>query len=335
VLARPRGYAGALDTLAGVRALLVTNPAATTTTAKVRDVLVRALSSDLSLEVAETTHRGHARELAVQAAADGVDVVVTLGGDGTVNETVDGLLQDGPGPHVPTLAVVPGGSTNVFARALGRSQDPVEAVAEILSSLRAGRTRRVGLGSASARLAGADAWTRPRWFVFSAGLGFDADVIARVEAQRARGRRSSGLLYLRAGAASFLLGPDRRRPPMTLHVPGEEPVPGLFLCLVSNVSPWTYLGETPINVSPEASFDTGLDVFSLGRVGPLAMVNHLRRSMAREPDSRGRGVHRWHDLPELTLTSERPQGWQLDGDHLGEATGLRLRAVPAALDVVV
>ncbi|KGH44701.1 DeoR faimly transcriptional regulator [Modestobacter caceresii] len=321
-----------------MRALLVANPAATTTTRKVRDVLVRALSSELDLELAETAHRGHARELAAQATADGIDLVVTLGGDGTVNEAANGLLTAGPGPDVPMLAVVPGGSTNVFARALGRSRDPVEATGEILDSLRAGRTRLVSLGTAEARAGGAGAtegWTTPRWFVFAAGMGFDADVISRVEAQRARGRRSTGSLYIGAGVNAFLLGRDRRRPPMTLQLPGAAPVDGLFLALVSNVSPWTYLGARPIDPSPEASFDTGLDLFAMGRVGVVRMLHHVRQTMAARPDARGRGVHRWHDLGELTLTSTRPQGWQLDGDHLGTATGLRVRSVPDALRVVV
>jgi diacylglycerol kinase family enzyme len=321
-----------------MRALLVVNPAATTTTRKVRDVLVRALSTELKVDVAETTHRGHARELAVQAAAEGVDVVVTLGGDGTVNEATNGLLAEGPGPHVPMLAVVPGGSTNVFSRALGHSRDPVEATGEILDSIRAGRSRLVPLGTASAHTGAddtAEGWTAPRWFVFAAGMGFDADVISRVEAQRARGRRSTGGLYVRAGVNAFVLGRDRRRPPLTLEVPGEPPVDGLFLALVSNVSPWTYLGSRPIDPSPEASLDSGLDVFAMGRVGVVRMLHHLRQTMAARPDARGRGVHRWHDLGELTLTSTRAQGWQLDGDHLGTATGLRVRSVRDALRVVV
>src|SRR3954471_23835481 len=120
-----------------MRALLVANPAATTTNRKERDVLVRALSSELKVDVAETEHRGHARELAPQAPAEGVDVVVPRGCDGTVNEAANGLLSTGPGPHVPMLAVVPGGSTNVFSRALGRSRDPVEANGVILDSIRA------------------------------------------------------------------------------------------------------------------------------------------------------------------------------------------------------
>jgi diacylglycerol kinase family enzyme len=340
-----------------MRALVVVNPAATSTTAKMRDVLVGALGSELKVDLVETGHRGHARELAVGAAADDVDVVVALGGDGTVNEVVNGLLTRGPSPQLPMLAVVPGGSTNVFSRALGRSRDPVEATAEILDSLRAGRTRLVSLGTvratgtstaplvdpdparASAEAA-ADAaahepeWTPERWFVFAAGLGFDAEVIARVEARRAQGRRSTGPLYVREATAAFLFGRERRRPAMTLQVPGQDPLPGLFLCLVSNVSPWTYLGARPVNPSPEASFDAGLDVFAMGRRGPLRMLHTLRQALAREPDARGRGVHRWHDLEELSLTASRPQGWQVDGDHLGTATGLRVRHVPAALRVV-
>src|SRR5918997_5417041 len=198
-----------------MRALVVVNPAATTTTAKMRDVLVGALASELKLDVVETAHRGHGRELGLQAAAECMDLVVSVGGDGTVNEVVNGLLSDGPAPPLPMLAVVPGGSTNVFSRALGRSRDPVEATAEILASLRAGRTRLVSLGTVRASgtstaplvepdpaLASAEAavdaaaheqdWTPERWFVFAAGLGFDAEVISRVEARRATGRRSTG-----------------------------------------------------------------------------------------------------------------------------------------------
>ncbi|MGK5170606.1 diacylglycerol/lipid kinase family protein [Geodermatophilus sp. CPCC 205761] len=339
-----------------MRALVVANPAATTTTRGVRNDVLTTLAGDLKVDLAETAHRGHGRDLARQARTEGVDVVVALGGDGTVNEVVNGLLADGPGPDVPVLAVVPGGSTNVFSRAVGRSRDPLTAATEIVDCLRDGRTRRVALGTASARgtttrpahvpdpaLAQAVAdtaaathpeWTDPRWFVFSAGLGFDADVIGRVEAHRARGRRSTGLLYVREATSAFVLGHERRRPAMTLELPEEPALDGLFLCLVSNVAPWTYLGTRPVNPSPEASFETGLDVFAMGRMGVFRMLHHVRQVLARRPDARGRGVHRRHDLPWLTLTAERPQGWQVDGDHLGTATGLRVTSVPAALRVV-
>ena len=317
-----------------MRALVVVNPAATATTAKTRDVLLRALGSELKVDLAETTHRGHARELGARAVEDGVDVVVALGGDGTVNEVVNGLLADGPAEELPALAVVPGGSTNVFSRALGRSRNPVEATAEIIDSLRAGRIRSVGLGTASARRPGSGEWTPPRWFVFAAGLGFDAEVIERVELRRAQGRRSTGALYVREATAAFLVGAERRHPAMTLHLPGHDPVERLFLCLFSNVSPWTYLGGRPVQPSPEASFDAGIDVFALARRGTVRMLRTVRQTLAREATPHGRGVHRWHDLPAATVEASRPLGWQLDGDHLGSADALRIEGVASALRVV-
>ena len=138
-----------------MRALLVVNPKATTTTQRGREVIARALASELKLEVVETGYRGHAAALALRGARDGVDLVVALGGDGTVNEVVNGLLTDGPQPGTPALAVVPGGSTNVFSRALGQSQNLVEATGDILATLRARESgpvgRVIGLGKAGSR----------------------------------------------------------------------------------------------------------------------------------------------------------------------------------------
>src|SRR5690606_32018951 len=154
--------------------------------ADLRDVISRALSSEVKLEVAATEHRGHARDLARQAAEQGsADVVIALGGDGTVNEVVNGLLHhatrpllaaepglspeavtDTGGEHGPRLAVVPGGSTNVFARALGLPNDAVEATGALLDAIRAGRERPVGLALASGTPGTPDAEVPPRWFTF-------------------------------------------------------------------------------------------------------------------------------------------------------------------------
>src|SRR5215218_6177593 len=115
-----------------MRALLIVNPHATSTTPGGRDVLAAALSSELKLDVAVTTHRGHAAELAEQAARDGFGLVVAHGGDGTVNEVVNGLLSAGEQLTKPALGVVPGGSANVFGAGLGMSFDPVEATSRLL-----------------------------------------------------------------------------------------------------------------------------------------------------------------------------------------------------------
>lgn len=109
-----------------MRAVLIVNPNATSTTAAGRDLLAHALESRVALTVTHTDHRGHAIEIAERARTDRVDVIIVHGGDGTVNEVVNGLLgQPGnrrPDPAgLPAVAVVPGGSANVFARALGIS----------------------------------------------------------------------------------------------------------------------------------------------------------------------------------------------------------------------
>src|ERR1700722_8316170 len=122
-----------------MRAVLIVNPTATSTTPAGRDLLAHALKSRLKLTVEHTNHRGHGTELARQAAADGVDLVVVHGGDGTVSGVVNGLLgrpgTSTPGTAVPAVAVVPGGSANVLARSLGISKDPIAATNQLIQLL--------------------------------------------------------------------------------------------------------------------------------------------------------------------------------------------------------
>ncbi len=306
-----------------MRALLVVNPKATTFSARVRDVLAHALASETRLELVETKARGHAVELSAGATEQGYDVVVALGGDGTVNEVVNGLLAAGPGPQVPALAVVPGGNANVFARALGLAADPVEATGQLLDALREDRRRTLGLGRAN-----------ERWFTFCAGLGLDAAVVRGVERKRARGARATPGLFVRTGVQQFFRSRARREAPMTLHLEGRDPEP-LALALVCNTNPWTYLGQRPVQPCPQASFDTGLDLFGLRSLQTTPTLRHLRQILSSAPRPRGRRVLGVHDAHELLLTGTRPLPLQVDGDDLGDVDRLVLRSVPDALQVVV
>ena len=301
------------------------NPKATTTSARTRDVLVRALGSDLKLDVATTRHRGHAIEIAAAARADGLDVVVALGGDGTVNEVVNGLLVDGPGADVPALGVVPGGSTNVFARAIGLPADPVEATSHLLDAVREGRRRTIGLGRVD-----------ERWLTFCAGMGLDAEVVKRVEERRAAGHLSTHRLYVRTSVRQFFTGTERRNPPLTLTRTGHEPVEGLFLGIVSNTAPWTFLGDRPLNPTPLASFDTALDVFALTSLRTVRTLRHLRQLLlASGRGPTGRDVVSLHDVEEFEISAASPVVCQVDGDVIGERSHLRFRSVARALDVLV
>ena len=327
-----------------MRALLVVNPAATTTSARTRDVLTHALASDLKLEVAQTQYRGHARDLAQQATEGGeTDLVVALGGDGTVNEVVNGLLANGPDPDShPRLAVVPGGSTNVFARALGLPNDVVEATGALLDALRDGSERTIGLGLAAGTPGSEDEGVPERWFTFCAGFGFDAGVVGRVEQQRERGKRSTHALYVRQVVRQFLIEANRRRGVLTLERPGGTEggagtVENLALAIICNTAPWTYLGNRPIYPSPDASFDTALDLFALSKLSPSAVARYATQLLTSTPQRGPHGKHALslHDLTNFTLHSQVPLPFQMDGDHLGLRTSVTFTGVRRALRVIV
>jgi len=303
-------------------------------------LVVRALGSRLELETAQTRYRGHARELAAASAEAGFDIVVTFGGDGTVNEVVNGLMRcqvpagdsaavEGPssageaGPaRRPAIAPVPGGGANVFARTLGLPPDPAEAVRRILAAVDSGAWRTIGLG-----LAG------DRYFTFSAGLGVDAEVVAEVDRRRASGGRASTLLYLRTALRRYYVT-DRRHPALTLTAPGQSPVPGLFMGVVTNSSPWTYLGSHPVRPA-HADFSSGLDLFALRRLrtlSTLAALRHMMRTSDELPS--GRDVVSAAALAELAFQADRPIAFHIDGEYMGETEGVSFRFVPEALCVL-
>lgn len=309
-----------------MRAVLVVNPKATATTAAGRDVLAHALASQVKLEVLETDYRGHAMAAATQAMVDGADLVVAHGGDGTVNEVVNGLLASGPGSTVPMLGIVPGGSANVFARSLGLPRDPVDATHQLLHALEDRRQRQVGLGRVTS-----SGGELPRWFTFSAGVGWDADVVAEVD--RKRGKKASPALYTRVALTQYLK-PAHGEPQLTVEVDGEEPVSGLRLVFVSNTDPWTYLGSRPIHLNRRCDFEGDLGVFALHSLALPTVLRHLRQAISRKGETRGRRLLRRDDVPALRVTSATPVRVQCDGDLLGERTSVEFSSVRHALTVV-
>jgi diacylglycerol kinase family enzyme len=116
--------------------------------------------------------------------------------------------------------------------------------------------------------------------------------------------------------------------------PGAAPVE-LALALVCNADPWTYLGERPVRPCPEASFDTGLDLFGLTSAPPRAVARHLSQILAKDGHPHGKRVVALHDVDELVLSSAVPLPFQLDGDDVGDRDRVVLRAVPGAVEVLV
>ncbi|GAA1006700.1 diacylglycerol kinase [Acrocarpospora pleiomorpha] len=322
-----------------MRALLLVNPKATSTNRRSRDVLLRALGAAVDLTVEETGYRGHAAVLASTAGAKGFDAVAVLGGDGTVNEVANGLMAD---EVRPALIIIPGGSANVLARALGLPNHPIEATGAILEALRDGRRRTISLGQAAwdldetlgnGGLPMADRGSR--YFTFCAGLGWDAEVIRAVEGLRSAGYRASPTLYVHTALRHYFMT-DRRHPAMTLRRPGFADDRGIFQAIVSNTAPWTYVGNRPVNPTPWAGFDTGLDLIGLQRMGLPAMLRLFRQIVGeRSGLPAGKHLVQAHDEAEFTLSAERPVAFQLDGDYLGERERVVFRSIPDALQVLV
>ena len=316
-----------------MRAVLIVNPAATSTTPAARDLLANALKSRLELTVEHTNHRGHGHELARKAVEDGVDLVVVHGGDGTVSGVVNGLLgppaasPSGPAGKVPAIAVVPGGSANVLARSLGIAKDPIAAtnqLIQLLDDYRRHQTwRRIGLIDCG-----------EQWAVINAGMGVDAEVVAGVDSRRKKGVKVTPLRYWRV-AIPVAVAFSRRDPQLTLELPGREPIPGVHFAWVSNTTPWTYSDNRPMVTNPGCSFETGLGVFAVDSMKVFPTLRLLRQILSKKADPQAKQLIRDDDAACLRVTSPgAPVASQFDGEYLGLRESMTFRAVRDALAVV-
>jgi diacylglycerol kinase family enzyme len=303
-----------------VKVLLIVNAAASSVTPRARVVIQKALGADHDLSVAVTSRRGHAERLARGAAHDGTEVVVCLAGDGTLNEAANGLA----GSSV-SLAPLPGGSTNVFARTIGVARDPLEATGQLLASLARRSHRRIGLGVVNSRR-----------FLFHTGIGFDAAVVAEVEKRNELKRYAGHPLFVASAVNTWFRHYDHSRPRFSITLPDGGAVEGCYLAIVSKTSPYTFLGPRPLVLAPEAGLDSSLSLpaFRTLRVVPVmgAVISALGTGalLRRHP----RVVSR-SSLESLTVTGPAPFPYQVDGDHLGDAGRLDFTYEPDALTIVV
>jgi diacylglycerol kinase family enzyme len=306
-----------------VRGLLIVNQHATSMTGTIADLAIRSLSGLVDLDVERTQYRGHARDLA--AAAD-ADLIIVHGGDGSVNEAVNGMMsRDGAGPQGrPLIAIIPGGGANVLARGLGLPVDAAAAIRRLRESLAAGRYRTIGLG-----LAG------DRYFTFSAGLGWDAEVVGEVDRLRAEGHRESATLFLRTMVRTYYRATDRRRPALTLERDGESPVSDLFMTIITNRSPWTYLHSRAVLPVPNPDFSSGLDLLAMRRLRLVRIVSAVGQMLyIRGRAPRGRDLMSVLGSESLAVRSSRPIALQVDGEYLGETEAVKFQFVPHALRIV-
>jgi diacylglycerol kinase family enzyme len=255
-----------------------------------------------------TTAAGEATELTRSAGA--VDAIYVFGGDGTFNEVLNGIEQDVP------LGFLPGGGTSVLPRALGLPRNPARAAQRIAE----GRTRRVGLGRVNGRR-----------FGFSAGVGFDAELVRKVDelGRRPDGRRPGDVAFVKV--ASGALWGRRGRFDEQLEVEGAGRA---AFVLVANCSPYTYAGTMALDLVPGASFDEGL-----AYVAPVAVrARDLPRLLLR--GARGSGLEDGRtlaarDLDRIVVHCDEPLPLQVDGEDTGDVRDAVYEAERHAVTVFV
>lgn len=303
-----------------MKLLLLVNSSASSVTARARVVIRKALSADHDVTLAATSRRGHAMRLAQGAAVDRTEVVVVLGGDGTVNEAANGLA----GTHT-ALAALPGGSTNVFARTIGLPNDPIEATGDLLEALAQRSIRRVGLGAVNGR-----------YFLFHVGMGYDAAVVEQVERRGSIKRWAGHPLFMYAGLLTWFSHFDRRHPGFAVHHADGTTTDDAYFTIVFNTNPYTFLGNRPFDVAPEATLDRGLVVMTSRSMRIDAILRLVAAGLRGEHRVSGlRHVDYRTDVSALTVVGHRDVPYQVDGDFLGRLDRLEFRHQPEVLDLVL
>ena len=270
-----------------------------------------------SVQVVETNERGHATRFAKDAADRGVDAVVAFGGDGTLNEVATGLAGS-----QTALMMLPGGSTNVFVRSLGASNDPVIALQQFSSGLDHDNIHPISLGRANGR-----------YFCFHAGIGFDAAVVELVERRASLKRIIGQPLFALSALQAWFRSYDRKYPHFSVEVDGKK-IPNGYFTVVLNSNPYTYVGKMAVNLSTAASLDKKLVAVTFRKLTTPLMVRTIIQSVRQDQINASPGIDVRTDVDDVKINFSAPFPYQLDGDYLGEQTSLHIQHCPDALRLV-
>ena len=312
-----------------VRILLVVNSFASSVTARNTVIVHRALSQRHEVQVVETNRRGHATRFAQDAAHRGLDLVVSFGGDGTLNEVATGVAGTDT-----ALGVLPGGSTNVFARTIGLPNDPVAAADRLVNSLDepANNIRPIGLGRVNGR-----------FFCFHTGIGYDAAVVRTVETRASLKRWAGHPLFIYAALKTWAVGYDRDHPHFRVladEAIGGDDITGVhsdrqvddgYFTVVMNTNPYSFLGNRPMDLSPAAGLDKPLVAITFRTMSAVAIIKTLAGALKGGGVTPSEHVSVLTDVSELLVENPEPFPYQVDGDYLGETTRLHFRHVPEAV----
>lgn len=256
----------------------------------------------------------HATELAEASHRD-YDAIVAFSGDGGFNEVLNGADGDIP------LGFVPGGGTSVLPRALGLPREPVEAARTIAGALTAGRSRRISLGRVNGRR-----------FGFNAGVGFDAELVRRVDAlgRTVDGRRAGDLKFILEVVRLIAENRGRFRPALEIEGRGRA-----AFALVANCDPYAFAAGLPLHIAPQARFELGLDLVAPIEVRPTTIPRLARYMVTGKGQESDAELVYAHDVDRVVLRCDAPMALQTDGEDLGDVTEVVCEAERDAVSVLV
>ena len=291
------------------RSTLIVNPYATEVTMDRVDRIADVLPGQVDVRLTE--RRGHATELAQEAVAAGVDAIYVFSGDGGFNEVLNGVDGDIP------LGFVPGGGTSVLPRALGLPRTPVAAAEQLAR----GQSRRISLGRVNGRR-----------FGFNAGLGFDAELVRRVDGlgRKPDGRRPGDVAF--AWTAVRTIVDHRASWDTRLELEGFGRA---AFVLFANCDPYTYAGARPLHVAPEARFELGIDFVAPIRVRPTTVPSFLLRLLRGSTSATTGDVLVGHDLDRVVVWCDGPLPLHVDGEDLGDVQEAVFESQRDAVTVLV
>ncbi len=295
------------------RIALIVNPYASAVTYSRVEAVAGALAKYGDVDVQHTGRPGHAIDL-VREASRAADAIVVYSGDGGFNEALNGLTEDVP------IGFVPGGGTSVLSRALGLPRDPVAAAGAIGIAFGKGQTRRITVGRVNGRR-----------FGFSAGVGFDAELVRKVDelGRGDDGRRPHDLAFALTAARLLRARRARFEPALEIEGLGEA-----AFALVANCDPYTYFGPVPLRFAPEARFELGLDLVAPRQVRPRAVPRFLAYGVLGRGQARAGDVLYVHDADRLSIRCSEPMPLQVDGEDLGDVDEALVEAERGAVAVL-
>jgi diacylglycerol kinase family enzyme len=296
------------------RIALIVNPFASGVDDERLAAVERELQAAAEVTTMLTERPLHATEL-VEASCHDYDAIVAFSGDGGFNEVLNGADGDIP------LGFVPGGGTSVLPRALGLPRDPVAAARAVAGAFVAGRMRRISLGRVNGRR-----------FGFSAGIGFDAELVRRVDAlgRAADGRRAGDLKFIFEVVRLIAERRGRFRPAVEIEGRGRA-----AFALVANCDPYAFAAGLPLHIAPHARFELGLDLVAPVDVRPTTIPRLVRYMVTGKGQESDAEIVYAHDVDRVAVRCDAPMPLQADGEDLGDVTEFVCEAERDAVSVLV